>query len=116
LLNKNLAAADRQKLFGLVGNKHLSRREKMEISRIIWESGAIEFCMQFVEEFSGLVTRQYVNHINETPTRLKWIIRLMDITPLINKTFRQLAKEKKWKKLEPSLCEPDLIERVVNIK
>ncbi len=105
LFNPKVSKLDKRRLSFFIGRKNLSKIEKMEISRIIWENGAIEFCMQFVENFSKQVTEQYVKYIHETPTRLKWIIRLMDITPLINKTFRQLAEEKKWKKLEPMSLE-----------
>jgi len=100
---------DKNKLVKFIGNKKLSFRNKQEVSRIIWESGSIEFAMQFVEYYSKMVREQYIKHIDETPTRLKWIIKLMDITPLINLTFRKMAIENKWRKLEPQILTEKLI-------
>lgn len=104
LLSKSVPETDK-KIIIKSFNKKLDKKEKLEVSRIIWESGSIEYCMQFVDYFCKLVKKQYIKYIHETPTRLKWIIKLMDITPLINKTFRQLAEKQKWKKLEPVIID-----------
>lgn len=106
---------DKAKLINYISDKKLSIKEKKEISRIIWESGAIEFAMQFVEYYSELVDEQYIKYINETPTRLKWIIKLMDITPLVNITFRKMAVENTWRKLEPQVLTEQLISNINNI-
>jgi geranylgeranyl pyrophosphate synthase/nucleoside 2-deoxyribosyltransferase len=106
---------DRNKIIKFVGNRQLSLKDKEEISRIIWESGAIEFTMQFVEYYAKLVREQYVKYIHETPTRLKWIIKLMDITSLINLTFRRMAIENEWRKLEPQILTEKLLQDIQNI-
>ena len=106
---------DKNKIIKFVGNKKLNPQDKQEVSRIIWESGSIEFTMQFVEYYSKLVREQYIKHIHETPTRLKWIIKLMDITPLINLTFRRMAIKNKWRKLEPQILTEQLISDINKI-
>lgn len=115
LFNKHLDQKDRKKLVGYIGNRKLTAKDKLEISRIIWESGAIEYCMQFVEYYCRVVREQYVKHIHETPTRLKWIIKLMDITSLINLSFRKLAIQNKWRKLEPQILDTKTIDEINKI-
>ena len=107
--NVRVHKQDRAKLFSLMGKGKLSAKQHLEVSRIIWESGAIEYTMQYVEYYANLVQDEYVRHIHETPTRLKWIIKLMDVTPLINVTFRRLAYTQKWRKLEPEPLDAEVI-------
>ncbi len=109
IFNPHTDQKDKNKIIKFIGNRKLNFQDKQEISRIIWESGSIEFTMQFVEYYSKLVREQYIKYIHETPTRLKWIIKLMDITPLINLTFRRMAIENKWRKLEPQILTEQLI-------
>lgn len=115
IFNSHTDKKDKNKLVKFVGDRKLSLQDKKEISRIIWESGSIEFTMQFVEYYSKLVREQYIRYIHETPTRLKWIIKLMDITPLINLTFRRMAIENKWRKLEPQILTEQMIGDINNI-
>ncbi|MFA6322683.1 MAG: polyprenyl synthetase family protein [Candidatus Buchananbacteria bacterium] len=112
LFNEKTDKNDKDRLIKFLVKGNLSPKEKLEVSRIIWESGAIEYCMQFVELYAKLVREQFVRHISETPTRLKWIIKLMDVTTLINISFRQLAIDKKWRKLEPQILDDDLVEKI----
>lgn len=100
LLNKRTTSKDRNIFIHLIGKQHLTAKNRKDISRIIWESGAIEYCLQFVAYYAKQVREQYVKHIHETPTRLKWILKLMDVTPLINVTFRRIAITNGWRKLE----------------
>ncbi len=62
-----------------------------------------------------MVRELYVKHIHETPTRLKWIIKLMDVTSLINLTFRKLAIDNKWKKLEPMILDEQTLKNVAQV-
>jgi len=115
IFNQDTNLKDKNRIVNFIGNKKLSLKDKKEVSRIIWESGSIEFTMQFVEYYSKLVREQYVRHIDETPTRLKWIIKLMDITSLINITFRKMAIENKWRKLEPQALSEKLMNDIEKI-
>lgn len=112
LYSTQLPGSDRKKLLSLMGKKKLTAKQHLDVSRIIWESGAIEYTMQYVEYYVNLVQDVYVRYIHETPTRLKWIIKLMDVTPLINITFRRLAYAQKWRKLEPEPLEAGTITRL----
>lgn len=112
IFNADTSSRDKKILINSLGNRRLSNHQKLEISRIIWGSGAIESSIQFIEFFTNEVNNQYVKYIDETPTRLKWIIKLMDITNLINLSFKKLAQRKKWKKLEPITMENDYIYKV----
>lgn len=115
IFNPNTDPKDKKKIIKAVGNRKLNLEDKKEVSRIIWESGSIEYSMQFVEYYSKLVREQYIRHIHETPTRLKWIIKLMDITPLINISFRRMAIQNKWHKLEPQILSRDFIDEIEKI-
>lgn len=115
LFSKRTDPKDRAQLIKYIGNRKLSTKDKIEISRIIWESGAIEYCIQFVEYYSRSVREHYVKYVHETPTRLKWIVKLMDITTLINLSFRKLAIQKNWKKLEPAILDEKTISSINKI-
>ena len=115
IFNPDANEKDKRRLIKFLGNRKLKDNDKKEITRIIWESGAIEYAMQFVEYYSKLVTEEYVTYIHETPTRLKWIIKLMDITPLVNISFRKMAIENKWRKLEPKILTDELVNDINSI-
>jgi geranylgeranyl pyrophosphate synthase/nucleoside 2-deoxyribosyltransferase len=115
IFNTHTNPKDKNILIKHLGNRKLSAKEKIEISRIIWESGAIEYCMQFVDYYCRQVREEYVQYIHETPTRLKWIIKLMDITSLINLSFRELAIQNQWRKLEPQVVDTAVIDNLEKI-
>lgn len=112
IFNKSTDSKDKKKIIKFIGDRNLNTKDKIEISRIVWESGSIEYTMQFVEYYSKLVRDEYIKHIYETPTRLKWIIKLMDITTLINVSFRKMAIENKWRKLEPQILTDEFIKDI----
>ncbi|OHA58258.1 MAG: hypothetical protein A2571_03310 [Candidatus Vogelbacteria bacterium RIFOXYD1_FULL_44_32] len=109
LFSPEVSTRDKKIVIRALGNRRLKDSARAEISRIIWESGAIEFSLQFIDYYVRAVRRQYVRHINETPTRLKWILKLMDITPLIDISFRRVALDRKWRKLEPLPFSDDMV-------
>lgn len=115
IFNSDTNPRDRKMLINSIGNRNLSEKNKLELSRIIWESGAIDYSIQFIEYFSKEVSDQYIRFIDETPTRLKWIIKLMDITPLINLSFKKLAIKEKWRKLEPQFLDNDYINNIATL-
>ncbi|MFA5070589.1 MAG: polyprenyl synthetase family protein [Patescibacteria group bacterium] len=115
IFNPGVNLKDKQTIIKFIGKNKLTLQDKHEISRITWESGSIEYSIQFVEYYSKLVRDQYIKYIDETPTRLKWILKLMDITPLINITFRKTAIENRWRKLEPQILTEQLISEINKI-
>ena len=115
IFNPDANEKDKRRLIKFLGNRKLKDNDKKKLLESFGESGAIEYAMQFVEYYSKLVTEEYVTYIHETPTRLKWIIKLMDITPLVNISFRKMAIENKWRKLEPKILTDELVNDINSI-
>lgn len=115
IFNPDVESSDKNKIIKFIGDKKLNFHNKKEINRIIWESGSVEFTIKFIEYYSKLVREQYIKYINETPTRLKWITELMNITPLINIIFKKMAIKNRWRKLESKLLTEQLMTTINKI-
>lgn len=101
LYSENVSRRDKKFIAGLLGKEKLAKKEKLRVTKILWESGAIDFAIQIIRYYVDKIVTEYTLKIHETPTRLKWIIQMIEITPEIREKFRQLAFQHKWKKLEP---------------
>lgn len=101
LYSQNVSAREKKFIAHLLGKEKISKTEKLRVNKILWESGAIDFAIQIIQYYVDQIVDEYTLKIHETPTRLKWITSMVEITPEIREKFRQMASQYKWKKMEP---------------
>ena len=101
LYSENVSSRDQKFIIKLLGRPKLTKREKLRVNKILWESGAIDFAVQIIQYYVDKIVKNYTLKIHETPTRLKWIISMIEIAPEIREKFRRQAFQQKWKKMEP---------------
>ncbi len=101
LYSPNVSAREKKFINHLLGKEKITKAEKLRVNKILWESGAIDFAIRIIQYYVDKIVKEYTLMIHETPTRLKWIISMIEITPEIKEKFRQMAFQYKWKKMEP---------------
>ncbi len=112
LYSENVPAKGKKFITKLLGKPKLTLREKLRVNKILWESGAIDFAIQIIQYYVDKIVKEYTLKIHETPTRLKWILSMIEITPEIKEKFRQMASQHKWKRMEPISLDALELERI----
>ncbi len=78
----------------------MSRPDKLKINELLWRSGAIDLNVELIMSLIVYVKRELLPCYHETPTRMKWMFSLMDITKEILLPFQKQARKFKWYKYE----------------
>ncbi|MFA6552929.1 MAG: polyprenyl synthetase family protein [Patescibacteria group bacterium] len=99
LYSQVLTPDERQYLYQSL-NKKLGAKDKIEINKLLWKSGAIDLTVELIINLIEHVKTTLLTKYHETPTRTKWMFNLIDITREILIPFREQAITNKWVKYE----------------
>jgi geranylgeranyl pyrophosphate synthase/nucleoside 2-deoxyribosyltransferase len=72
-------------------NRKLSIEEKIGINELLWKSGAIDLTVELIIKFIDHVKIDFLSKYHETPTRMKWMFNLVEITKEILIPFKKQA-------------------------
>ena len=92
-------------------NKKLTDKNKMEINRILWKTGAVELTVEVIIHMINHVKKTILPKYHETPTRTKWMFNLIDITREILIPFKNEALKNRWEKYE---FDPKVFEETIS--
>lgn len=81
-------------------NKKLSARDKNKINELLWKSGAIDLTVELLINLINHVKSTLLPEYQETPTRMKWMFSLVDITKEILIPFKRQTLICGWQKHE----------------
>jgi len=100
LYSSRLNKKERGFLFAALANKKLSAKDKLYINELLWKSGAIDLTIDLLINIANHVKNTLLTEYQETPTRMKWMFSLIDITKEILTPFKRLAQNHGWIKYE----------------
>jgi len=78
----------------------LTKKDKIKINQLLWKSGAINFVVELLINLIEHVKKNLLSKYHETPTRMKWMFDLVEITKKILIPFKKQAFQNKWVKYE----------------
>ena len=86
-------------------HKELNEDDKLKINELLWRTGSVEFAVDLIINIIKYVKySSSVYHLlssyQETPTRMRWMFNLIDITKEILIPFKQQALNNEWFKYE----------------
>ncbi len=93
-------------------DKKLSLKEKMKINRLLWKSGSINLSISLIEKIIAHVKNNLLSKYQETPTRMKWMFSLVEISKEILVPFRKQAQKYEWIKYE---FQPKILDYITEI-
>ena len=78
----------------------LTLKKKIRINSLIWKSGAIDLVVYVIQGLIKHVKQKHLPVYHETPTRMKWMFDLIEITDKIVIPFKKQAEKFNWIKFE----------------
>lgn len=81
-------------------NKKLALKDKLKINELLWKSGSIDLVVEMIIKIINHVKSTLLHKYQETPTRMKWMFDLVEITKEILIPFKKQALKYKWLKYE----------------
>lgn len=99
LYSENLTKTEKTFLIEKL-HSDLSSQDKLEINRLLWKSGAIELTVDVILHIIKHVKKNILPRYHETPTRMKWMFDLVEITKEILIPFQGQAHVNRWEKYE----------------
>lgn len=89
--------------------KKLTKKEKLKINELLWKSGGIDSTVEIIVKLIEHVKVTLLTQYHETPTRMKWMFDLVDITKEILVPFKRQAIKYGWIKYE---YDPELVNQL----
>ncbi|NMB48215.1 hypothetical protein GYA13_02080 [Candidatus Kuenenbacteria bacterium] len=81
-------------------NAQLNLKDKLKINELLWKSGAIDLTVELIINLINHVKSTIIPGYHETPTRMKWLFSLVEITREILIPFKGQALRHGWTKYE----------------
>jgi geranylgeranyl pyrophosphate synthase len=100
LYSDKLAKNEKTFLTRSLNNKKLSEKDKLLINELLWKCGAIDLTVELLIKLIHYVKTTLLTEYQETPTRMKWMFSLIDITKEILIPFKRQAVKHGWPKYE----------------
>ncbi|MDO8659807.1 MAG: polyprenyl synthetase family protein [Candidatus Parcubacteria bacterium] len=96
---------------------NLGAKDKLKINELLWKSGAIDLTVELIINLINHVKNTIIPQYHETPTRMKWLFSLVDITKEILIPFKEQALKHSWVKYEfdPELLK-DITEEILSLE
>ncbi len=98
--SSKLDKKEKRFLFTALADKELSAKDKLHINELLWKSGAIDLTVDLIINLASHVKTTLLTEYQETPTRMKWMFSLVDITKEILIPFKSLALSHGWVKYQ----------------
>lgn len=95
LKSEFLSSSEKKYLYDILYTK-LTREDKLKINQLLWKSSAIEATVELIIKLIEYVKEKYLSCYHETPTRMKWMFNLVDITRAVLIPFKNQAIRYGW--------------------
>lgn len=98
-------------------HKKLTLKDKTKINELLWKSGSIDLVVELIINIINHTKLNLFSKYQETPTRMKWMFSLVEITKEILILFKQQAIKNRWVKYEfDSLLLKKLTEEIIALE